>query len=111
MGITAPPSSSRRTEWVKLSLFVQVTVVPTGTVMLTGSNLYEGGRLTVFVDTGAEASADGVAQAVRARAARRRAAPAPDARSPRLVRGRFGLTGLAPWQWSGRSGWRPRRRG
>ena len=51
------PLSSRRTEWVKLSLFVQVTVVPTGTVMSSGANLYDLGRSTWLVATGAVGAA------------------------------------------------------
>jgi hypothetical protein len=53
---TSPPSK-RRTEWVKLSLFVHVTVVPTGTVMSSGANLYDLGRSTWLVATGAVDSA------------------------------------------------------
>jgi hypothetical protein len=36
---TTLPSSSSRTECVKLSLFVQVTSVPAGTVIASGTNL------------------------------------------------------------------------
>ena len=39
MIITRPPSSSSRTEWVKWSAFVHVTMVPAGTVMAVGRNM------------------------------------------------------------------------
>jgi hypothetical protein len=40
------PLSRRRTECVKLSLFVQVTSVPVGTVMSSGAKRYDLGRST-----------------------------------------------------------------
>ncbi len=74
------PLSSRRTEWVKLSLFVQVTVVPTATVMFSGTNLYDLGRSTWLVATGAVGAAAWQAAASvtakRIASARRRGYPA-----------------------------------
>src|SRR5689334_9459547 len=52
-GSVGRPPSLNCTEWVKLSWFVHVTVVPTCTVMSAGTNLYDGGRSTVEVATGA----------------------------------------------------------
>ena len=46
-------ASIRRTECVKLSEFLQVTVVPAVTVMALGEKRYDGGRSTWLVATGA----------------------------------------------------------
>src|SRR5207248_1119504 len=75
MGWLGKPPSRNWTLCVKLSLLVHVTVVFALTVIAVGSNLYEGGRLTVFVGTG-ELDADPPEHAMTRSAAAARAAAA-----------------------------------
>src|SRR5574340_490380 len=65
-GVVGSPPSRNWTECVKLSWFVQVTVVPAWTTMAAGRKTYDGGRSTVEVETG-DAAAPAPAQPARTR--------------------------------------------
>src|SRR6476661_1506273 len=92
IGAPGSPPSRNATEWLKLSLFVQVTVAPVSTTIAAGANLYDFGRSTVVVATGEAFARDELVQppsrrsdraAAAITAAARRAGPAGLTRAPR----------------------------